>query len=140
MAMYVTAVVGVAPCQCFSPGGNQITSPGRMSSMGPPQRWTRPQPAVTISVWRSLVAVPCFPSAGFNRDTHPDRTCRSGCLEQGVKADRAGKVLGRSFPGRLRATSFDVHSLHSSTMPTKAERHVLCLMVIIDAPKPWVVE
>lgn len=27
MAMCVMAVVGVAPCQCFSPGGNQITSP-----------------------------------------------------------------------------------------------------------------
>jgi hypothetical protein len=32
------AVVAVAPCQCFSPGGNQITSPGRISSIGPPQR------------------------------------------------------------------------------------------------------
>ena len=38
----------VAPCQCFSPGGNQITSPGRISSTGPPQRCTQPQPAVTI--------------------------------------------------------------------------------------------
>ena len=44
------AVVGAAPCQCFSPGGNQTTSPGRISSIGPPQRCTRPQPAVTISV------------------------------------------------------------------------------------------
>src|SRR6266581_4886783 len=44
-------VVAVAPCQCFSPGGNQITSPGRISSIGPPQRWARPQPAVTIRVW-----------------------------------------------------------------------------------------
>ena len=35
MAMWVMAVVGVAPCQCFSPGGNQITSPGRISSIGP---------------------------------------------------------------------------------------------------------
>jgi hypothetical protein len=28
MAMWVMAVVGVAPCQCFSPGENQTTSPG----------------------------------------------------------------------------------------------------------------
>src|SRR6266566_2551107 len=101
MAMYVTAVVGVAPCQCFSAGSNQITSPGRMSSIGPPQRWTRPQPAVTIRVWRSLVAVPCGPSAGLECDTDADRACRIGCLEQGISAYRAGKILGRSFPGRL---------------------------------------
>src|ERR1700730_3160519 len=36
MAMCVMAVVGVAPCQCFSPGENQTTSPGRISSKGPP--------------------------------------------------------------------------------------------------------
>src|SRR5438477_1329598 len=51
MAMCVMAVVGAAPCQCFSPGGNQTTSPGRISSMGPPQRCARPKPAVTIRVW-----------------------------------------------------------------------------------------
>src|SRR6266568_8939626 len=44
------AVVGVAPCQCFSPDGIQTTSPGRISSTGPPQRCARPQPAVTIKV------------------------------------------------------------------------------------------
>src|SRR5438128_7631186 len=53
MAICVIAVVGVAPCQCFSPGGNQITSPGRISSLGPPQRCAHPQPAVTIKVWPS---------------------------------------------------------------------------------------
>src|SRR2546430_3287766 len=115
--MCVIAVVGVAPCQCFSPGGNQITSPGRISSIGPLQRWARPQPAVTISIWRSLVAVPCFPRARFNRDTHSDCTCRSGCLEEGVKAYRAGKVLGGSKACRRRATSFDVYVLNSSTLP-----------------------
>src|ERR1700687_6074090 len=36
MAMCVKAVVGVAPCQCFSPGEDQTTSPGRISSTGPP--------------------------------------------------------------------------------------------------------
>jgi hypothetical protein len=33
------------------PGGNQMTSPGRLSSMEPPQCWARPQPAVTMRVW-----------------------------------------------------------------------------------------
>src|SRR5579871_1700676 len=50
MAMCVMAVVGVAPCQCFSPGGNQTTSPGRISSMGPPLRCAHPHPAVTMRV------------------------------------------------------------------------------------------
>src|SRR5207302_9044906 len=50
MAMCVMEVVGAAPCQCFSPGENQTTSPGRISSIGPPQRCARPQPAVTMRV------------------------------------------------------------------------------------------
>jgi hypothetical protein len=37
-AMWLMAVVGAAPCQCFSPGGNQTTSPGRISSTDPPSR------------------------------------------------------------------------------------------------------
>src|SRR5579864_6749763 len=51
MAMWVMAVVGVAPCQCFSPGGNQTISPGRISSIGPPSHCTQPQPEVTMRVW-----------------------------------------------------------------------------------------
>src|SRR5438105_4760715 len=52
-AMCVMAVVGEAPCQCFSPGGNHTTSPGRISSTGPLQRCARPAPAVTIRAWPS---------------------------------------------------------------------------------------
>ena len=37
-AMCVMPVVRVAPCQCFSPGENHTTSPGRISSTGPPIR------------------------------------------------------------------------------------------------------
>ena len=44
------------------------------------------------------VAVPCFPSAGFNRDTHPDRTCRSGCLEQGSRRIVPVKYADGPFP------------------------------------------
>ena len=33
----VIAVVGDAPCQCFSPGGIHNTSPGLISSTGPPR-------------------------------------------------------------------------------------------------------
>jgi hypothetical protein len=53
MAIWVTAVVCVAPCQCFSPGSNQTTSPGWISSIVPPSRCAQPQPAVTIRCWPS---------------------------------------------------------------------------------------
>src|SRR2546426_5437211 len=66
MAMCVMAVVAVAPCQCFSPGGNQITSPGRISSTGPPQRCARPQPAVTIRVWPSGCVCQAVRAPGSN--------------------------------------------------------------------------
>src|SRR5512147_1156997 len=34
IAMCVIAVLGAAPCQCFSPGANHTTSPGQISSIG----------------------------------------------------------------------------------------------------------
>src|SRR5579871_5472690 len=48
MAMCVMPVVGVAPCQCFSPGAIQTMSPGRISSIGQPSRCAHPYPAVTM--------------------------------------------------------------------------------------------
>ena len=51
MAMWVMPVAGGAPCQCFSLGANQITSPGWMGAMGPSQRCAQPAPAVTMRVW-----------------------------------------------------------------------------------------
>src|SRR2546421_1677399 len=50
MAICVIAVVGAAPCQCFSPGEIHTTSPGWISSILPPSRCTRPHPLVTIKV------------------------------------------------------------------------------------------
>src|SRR4051794_28218573 len=41
-------VVAVAPCQCLTPGGVQITSPGLISRFWPPSSCTQPVPAVTI--------------------------------------------------------------------------------------------
>src|SRR4029434_9858230 len=51
--MCVIALVGVAPCQCFSLGGNQTTSPGRISSIDSPQDCAHPRPEITINVWPS---------------------------------------------------------------------------------------
>lgn len=47
-AIWVMADVGDAPCQCFTPGGHQTTSPWRISVTGPPNSWIQPVPAVTI--------------------------------------------------------------------------------------------
>jgi hypothetical protein len=39
--------LGAAPCQWSSSGAKKTRSPGRMTLMGPPRRWTRPMPSVT---------------------------------------------------------------------------------------------
>src|SRR5579872_6587604 len=65
------------------------------------------------------MGVPGGASARLERDTGADCTCRSGRLEQRINAYCTGKVLSRSFAGRLCATSFNVHFLNSSIIPTK---------------------
>src|SRR5438445_6024187 len=47
------------------------------------------------------VGVPCCPSAALEGDTGADGARRSVCLEQRVNTYSAGKILGRSFGGRL---------------------------------------
>ena len=91
MAIWVMAVVAVAPCQCFSPGGIQTTSPGRISSTGPSQRCTRPQPAVTIRVWPSGWVCHAVRAPGSNVTLAP--TARlDRLLEQGVNVHGAGEI------------------------------------------------
>src|SRR5712692_11151146 len=85
------AVVGVAPCQCFSPGGHQITSPGRILSIGPPQLCTRPQPAVTI------------------------RFCPSGCVCHALRAPGSNVTLAPS----ARAGSCASNRGSMRTLPVK---------------------
>jgi hypothetical protein len=57
--------------------------------------------------------MPGRPRAGLKRDAGADRACRSDGLKQRVNAHRAGEPIRRTFPGRLRAASFDFHSLDS---------------------------
>ena len=89
--MCVIAVVGVAPCQCFSPGGNQTTSPGRISSIGPPHAL---RPAAARRHDQRLaerVRVPRRPGARLERDAGADGACRVGRLEQRIDPHRAGE-------------------------------------------------
>src|SRR5271165_5210240 len=83
MAMCVMAVVGAAPCQCFTPGGNQITSPGRISSTEPPQSWARPQPAVTIKVCPSGWVCQAVRAQGSKVTLAPKTRAGEGALKSG---------------------------------------------------------
>src|SRR6185295_12409103 len=83
VAVWVIPVVAVAPCQCFSPGGNQITSPGRISSIGPPQRCAQPQPAVTIKVWPSGCVCHAVRAPGSNVTLAPTARAGSGASNRG---------------------------------------------------------
>src|SRR3954452_21424366 len=51
IAMWLMALVGVAPCQCLTPAGDQITSPGLVSRLAAPSSCTHPVPEVTINSW-----------------------------------------------------------------------------------------
>src|SRR5687767_5645188 len=81
--MWVIAVVGAAPCQCFSPGENQTTSPGRISSIGPPQRWARPTPDVTIGVWPSGWVCHAVRARGSNVTLAPAARAGTGASNNG---------------------------------------------------------
>src|SRR3954471_5394009 len=83
MAMCVMAVVGAAPCQCFSPGENQTTSPGRISSIGPPQRCARPHPAVTMSVCPSGCVCHAVLAPGSKVTLAPAARAGSGAWKRG---------------------------------------------------------
>src|ERR1019366_5544189 len=74
------------------------------------------------------VRVPGGPSARLERDTRTDDACWIGGFEQRVDAYRAGEILRRTFAGRLRATSFDVHvaSFNSRESQSRVQRPVIC--------------
>src|SRR6058998_2428702 len=78
MAICVIAVVGVAPCQCFSLGANQTTSPGRISSIGPPQCCAQPRPDVTMNVWPNGCVCQAVRAPGSNVTLAP-RTRAGSC-------------------------------------------------------------
>src|SRR5947199_10604853 len=83
MAICVNAVVGVAPCQCFSLGGNQTTSPGRISSIGPSQLCAQPRPNVTINVCPSGCVCQAVRAPGSNVTLAPRTRAGSGASNSG---------------------------------------------------------
>src|SRR3954447_14909069 len=96
MAIWVMDVLRVAPCQCFSPGGNQTTSPGRTSSAGPPSRWTQPQPAVMMSVCPSGWLCHAVRAPGSNVTLAPDE--RAGACARNSGSTRTVPVNQSADP------------------------------------------
>ena len=98
MAICVIAVVGVAPCQCFSPGENHTTSPGRPNFLSRAARALNP--AETRRDDQGLTERMCVPSGAgsrLERDAGASHTCWFGRLEQRINANGAGEILRRSL-------------------------------------------
>src|SRR5437016_7804681 len=113
MAICVNAVVGVAPCQCFSLGGNQTTSPGRISSIGPSQLCAQPRPNVTINV------------------------CPSGCVCQAVRAPGSNVTLAprtRAGSGASNSGSIRTLPVNQSAGPLLKGCEPLLLISILSIP------
>src|SRR5437588_12735121 len=98
MAKCVIAVVGDAPCQCFSLGANQTTSPGRISSIDPPSLCAQPNPDVTISVWPNGCMCHAVRAPGSNVTLAPRTRAGSG-------ASNSGSI--RTLPVNQSAGPFD---------------------------------
>src|SRR5256714_181008 len=81
--MCVIAVVGVAPCQCRSLGGHQITSPGPPSTFSWPSLRNQPQPAVTMSVCPSGCQCHAVCAPGSNVTLAPRTRAGSGASNNG---------------------------------------------------------
>src|SRR5215216_4144044 len=81
--MRVIAVVGAAPCQCFSPGANQTVSPARIVSIVPPQTWHSPTPDVTSSVWPSGCVCHAVRAPGSNVTLAPAARAGTGASNNG---------------------------------------------------------
>src|SRR6478609_8888319 len=111
MAMCVIAVVGDAPCQCLWPGGHQIASPGRISTISSPSHWVQPQPEMTIKVCpRGCVCQ--FDRAPGSKVTlaHEWRAGAGGALSGSIRTvpvnHWAGPLTDGCDPARLSSMGF----------------------------------
>jgi len=100
IATCVIAVVGVAPCQCFSLGSNQTTSPGLISSTCPPSRCAHPRPAVTINVWPNGCVCHAVRAPGSNVTLAPRTRAGSGASNNGsIRTLPVNQSAGPLFEG-----------------------------------------
>ena len=109
IAMCVMAVVGVAPCQCFWPGGHHRTSPVRISTIGSPSHCVQPQPDVMISVCPSGWLCQALRAPGSNVTlAHETRAGAGGALRGSMRTVpvkySAGPFCEGCEPGFLSST------------------------------------
>jgi hypothetical protein len=97
MAMCVIASVGVAPCQCFSLGANQTTSPARISWTGPPIVLRPAKPGLDNQHLTEGMRMPGGASIRLEDNTCATHTRGLWRLEQRINAHCAGKPVLRSF-------------------------------------------
>src|SRR5437016_1806057 len=81
---------GDAPCQCHSPGGVRIVSPGRISTTVPPFDWIRPSPSMTCKVCPTACACQALRAPGANRTTLTRR--RDGSSPLAMTSNHASPV------------------------------------------------
>src|SRR5262245_5982509 len=127
MAMCDMAVVGLAPCQCFSPGGIHTVSPGLISRTGPPQVCTRPSPATTWRVWPSGWVCHAVRAPG-------SKLTRAARMRAGAGASMIGSchtVPVNQSPG-MRRDGTDPNNLMSMIFP----QHVCTLSETATASSP----
>jgi hypothetical protein len=100
MAMWVMAVVGEAPCQCFSPGENQITSSvGNGALIGPEPR-------------RAGQCLRAFGQADIF-SIHSDKRRRSG----GIRAVSRARIFSKLFPVLRIGIAFDAFKYYVRREP-----------------------
>jgi hypothetical protein len=102
-------VVGMAPCQCFSPGGVQIVSPGRMILNGPPVLHAAAAPSdhQNLAGW---MGVPVAASTRLEGHVSACSPCGAGQVEERVDAYSAGEVFRGTASRGLRTVLFSVPS------------------------------
>src|SRR5438094_1012667 len=90
------AVVDLAPVHCFSSGGIHTTSRRQTDSTGPPQRCTKPLPAVTIRVWPNGWVCHAVRAPGSNVTLAP--TALAGLLAWNKGSTRTAPVKYSADP------------------------------------------
>src|SRR6267378_2180723 len=136
--MCVIAAVGVAPCQCFSLGENQITSPGRISSIGPPQRCAQPRPNVTINVWPNGCVCQAVRAPGSNVTLAPRTRAGSGASNNGSILtfpvnQSAGPLLELREPFLLISIPVSAFQFFSFQFLSTSQRLNLCFCSQLSA-------
>src|SRR5438270_1615495 len=137
MAMWVIAVVGAAPCQCFSFGANEITSPGRISSIGPPSRCARPQPAVTINVWPSGCVCHAVRAPGSKVTLAPDARAGSFAWNNGstrtVPVNQSAGPLLEDCDPHFLISMFPVSFISDSNLSSSISYQLVALSSTLQA-------